>query len=333
MPQTVQTNWVGSAFGLALRGELELPGLSEVDAPDGAHEPGSNSTLDDTDDPARSLELKLGPTATPSPDADWGERVQEWRYPNGTIGLAIDSDPERGYRFYVEDGTFELTPDGRRATAHPAPNSAWRWRRYLVGQVLPFAALLQGLEVFHASAVEIDGVAVALLGDTGLGKSTLALNLHLGGAGFLTDDVIAVERSDSGIVVYPGIPTTKIRQAARDLIGPDPRCVLSKLISEDDLETRYELQASPGPRPLGALCMLERSLDEPEIALAEERADPWQLLGNTFNLLVQDPDRLRAQLDLCAEIAKRARCLRVRVPLRPGPEAAAQLADRLWKLL
>lgn len=319
-------SWTGSAFGLSLRSEFELPGLGPSEV--GEHEGDPQSSIW-----GRSLVLRLGPTEVPSPDAAWGERVHEWRYPDGTVGLAIDSDPKRGYRFYVEDGAFELTPDGRQATSSPAPGSAWRWRRYLVGQVLPFAALLQGLEVFHASAVEIGGVAACLVGDTGLGKSTLALNLHLAGAGFLTDDVIAVERGPSGVVVHPGIATTKVRQAARDLVGPDPGGVLGEPVSEDELEIRYALQAAPGPRPVGAICMLERSQAGDGMELREERADPWRLLGSTFNLVVQDADRLRAQLDLCAEIAAQARCLRVRVPLRPGPEAAAQLAARLRELL
>ncbi|HXV06345.1 MAG TPA: hypothetical protein VFP23_10625 [Solirubrobacterales bacterium] len=327
MPEAIETTWAGGAFGLALRSEFALPGLKEVDARDEAGGVGGPGGGD-----ARSLALELGPTATPSPDADWGERVQEWRYPNGTIGLAIDSDPKRGYRFYVEDGTFELTPDGRWATAHPAPNSAWRWRRYLTGQVLPFAALLQGLEVFHASAVEIDGSAVALLGGSGVGKSTLALNLHLAGAGFVTDDVIAVERSGSTVVVHPGIPAAKVRQAARELIGPDPRGALGEPASEDDFELRFRVEGPAGPLPLGVVCLLEPSAGDAEIEFAEERADPWRLLGNTFNLIVQDSERLNAQLDLCAQIASQAHCLRVRVPSRPGPEAAAGLAARLWKL-
>lgn len=325
MPEAIETIWAGGAFGLALQSEFELPGLVEVD------ESGDGGAPSDVSD--RLLELKLGPTAIPSPDADWGERVQEWRYPNGTIGLAIDSHPGRGYRFYVEDGTFELTPDGRQATAHPAPDSAWRWRRYLAGQVLPFAALLQGLEVFHASAVEVDGLAVGLVGGSGVGKSTLALNLHLAGAGFITDDVIAVERIGAEIVVHPGIPATKVRQAARELIASDPHGILGEPVSEDDFEVRYRVQCAAGPLPLGVVCLLEPSAGNGEVEIAGEHANGWRLLGNTFNLIVQDADRLSAQLDLCAQIASQARCLRVRVPSRPGPEAAAGLAARLWQLV
>ncbi len=313
-------SWTGSAFGLSLRSEFELPGLRRTTGEDG-------------DEGKRGLELTLS-SPIHSPDVGWGERLQEWSYPDGPVGLAIDRDAESGYRFYVLDaGVFELSPQGSHAVCRPAPGSAWRWRRYLTGQVLPFAALLHGLEVFHASAVEIGGAAVGLAGGSGLGKSTLALNMHLAGAGFLADDVIAVERTASGIAVHPGIATVKVRQLAYDLVGSDDRGVLGELVSEDEHEARYRVDACRTALPLRVVCMLERSPGGTEIELIEEQPDPWHLLGSTFNLLVQDEQRLQAQLDLCAEIARQARFLRVRVGERPGPEAAAQLAARLQSLV
>jgi hypothetical protein len=320
MPELSPPSWEGTAFGLSLRSEFELPGLDR--ATEGGGSRGE-----------RGLELTLG-RPLHSAGESWGERLQEWSYPKGPIGLAIDRDAELGYRFYVLDaGVFELSPRGSHAVCRPARDSAWRWRRYLTGQVLPFAALLHGLEVFHASAVEVGGAAIGILGGSGLGKSTLALNLHLGGAGFLADDVMAVERAGPGVVVHPGVATTKVRRLARDLIGPDHRGVLGDLISEDEHELRYGVDPHQTALPLAVVCMLERSPTATEVELIEEKTDPWHLLGSTFNLLVQDRGRLQAQLNLCAEIARQARFVRVRVGERPGPEAAAQLAARLWSLV
>ena len=59
---------------------------------------------------------------------------------------------------------------------------AWLWQRFLVGQVLPFAALLQGLEVFHASAVVLGDRVVAIVGGSGGGKTSVGLNLVLAGS-------------------------------------------------------------------------------------------------------------------------------------------------------
>jgi hypothetical protein len=312
-------SWAGSAFGLSLWSQFELPGLGRA-----------------TDPPAgqqRLLKMQLG-QAEQLPDVGWGERVQEWRYPQGPIGLAIDRDPERGYRFYVRDaGVFELSSQGSEVLCRPAPDSAWRWRRYLIGQVLPFAALLRGLEVFHASAVELGGAAVGIAGGSGLGKSTLALNMHLAGAGFLSDDVMSVEERGGEVLVHPGIATTKIRERARDLLLADSEARLGAPLSADGHEARYQIEASPVAHPLRILCLLEGSGERETIEPVESEPDPWLLLGSTFNLLVQDQRRLRAQLEVCAEIARRARFLRVAVPSRPGPEAAAKLTRKLKELL
>ena len=148
--------------------------------------------------------------------------------------------------------------DGSHVTCVPAPDGDWTFTRYLIGQVLPFAALLQGLEVFHASAVELDGSVVALAGGTGVGKSTLALNLHLGGAGYVTDDVVAVELRDGEVLAHRGLSVVKVRRAASDLV--DSALLGSPALSHPH-ELRYLIDAVETPLPLGTFCILERSDD------------------------------------------------------------------------
>jgi hypothetical protein len=312
------STWAGSAFGLSLRSEFPLPGL-ELSEDAG---PGS-----------RDIALAL--SLDPAEPFDGAERLQEWHYPDGTLGLTIDRDPERGYRFYLYGaGVFVLAADGGRVLLHLEPEHevAWDWRRYLIGQVLPFAALLHGLEVFHASAVEIDGGAVLLAGGSGLGKSTLALNMHLGGAGFLADDSVAIEPAEGQLLACPAIATAKVREGARPLLREDSRGALREVVVADEHETRYRVHTPPGPLPLRAVCMLELGEEPGTLTASEGKADPWELLGSTFNDIVRDPSRLQGQLDLCGRIAEHVPCLRVQVGPRPGPEAADALAGHLQKL-
>lgn len=315
MTATETSTWAGSAFGLSLRSEFPLPGLE----PREVAEPGD-----------RDVALALSPdTAEPFEGA---ERLQEWHYPDGTLGLTIDREAERGYRFYLYGaGVFVLAADGSRACMHldPEYEAAWDWRRYLIGQVLPFAALLHGLEVFHASAIEIDGGAVLLAGGSGLGKSTLALNMYLGGTRFLADDSVAIETRGDQLLAHPAVATAKVREAARDLLREDTRGVLQEVVVSDEHETRYRVQTPPGPLPLRAVCMLELGEEPGTLTASEGKADPWELLGSTFNDVVRDPTRLQGQLDLCGRIAEEIPCLRVTVGPRPGPEAADALARHL----
>lgn len=318
MAATETSTWVGEAFGLSLSSEFPLPGLT----------PGESGTTG-----GRGIVLAL--SRHPGEPFDDAERLQEWHYPDGTLGLTIDRDAELGYRFYLYGaGVFELAADGSRVLLHldPAFENQWDWRRYLIGQVLPFAALLQGLEVFHASAVEIDGGAVLLAGASGLGKSTLALNMHLGGAGFLADDSVAIESGGDGLVAHPAIATAKVREGARGLLREDERGVLREVVVADEHETRYRVQTTPGPLPLRAVCMLELGEKPCTLQASEDKADPWELLGSTFNNVVRDPTRLQGQLDLCSRIAETVPFLRAQVGRRPGPEAADALTAHLQKL-
>jgi len=312
------TTWTGDAFGLSLSSEFPLPGLA----------PGEDGAAG-----GRGISLALSPDS--AEPFDGAERLQEWHYPDGTLGLTIDRDAERGYRFYLYGaGVFVLAADGNRVVLHLDPEfeDRWDWRRYLIGQILPFAALLQGLEVFHASAVEIGGGAVFLAGASGLGKSTLALNMHLGGCGFLADDSVAIELDGDRLLAYPAIATAKVREGARDLLRQDTRSILQEVVVADEHETRYQVQTAPGPLPLRAVCMLELGEQPGTLSAGEGRADPWELLGSTFNDVIRDPARLQGQLDLCARFAEDVPCLRVRVGPRPGADAADALTRHLQEL-
>jgi hypothetical protein len=225
----------------------------------------------------------------------------------GGVPIRIDSGPD-GHTFVVAGvGRFELSASGRRVQCRPVPAAGWEWRRYLIGQVLPFAALLQGLEVFHASAGEIDGTAVALSGSSGLGKSALALELHLAGAGFVTDDVLAVEHIDGTVMAHPGIALSKVRRR----------------IPGGVLEVRRPVVPVAEPLPLAAFCFLHPSDDEP--SLSERVADARWLLGSTFNLVVDEPARLTGQIDTCAAIAAQARILDLGIPAHVDAAVAAEL--------
>ena len=60
-----------------------------------------------------------------------------------------------------------------------------------------------GRLLWHAGAVERVGRVVAVLGASGRGKSTLVASLVGGGAGYLTDEVVAVAPGSMAVAPYP----------------------------------------------------------------------------------------------------------------------------------
>jgi hypothetical protein len=200
-------------------------------------------------------------------------------------------------------GEYRVDPAGRDATCGRPEHDTVDWQRMVVGQVLPLSALLQGIEVLHASAAVLDGAAVALTGPSGAGKSTLLSALLARGAGFLADDVAALEPDGGAVRVHPGIAVVRL----------------------DDQGHALDIDVPPEPAPLGTVVFLEPVAAGAQPVAAELPAeDPRPLLAAAFNRTLLGAERFAMQLDVCARVAASARLVRVTVPR--GGEPAVVLA-------
>src|SRR5215213_7225910 len=194
------------AFGIDLELDFVAPGLPAGAAPE----------------PLPTTRLELVPRA--EIDASWRpgapERLLEEEFENSRATRTIDCDEAIGYRLYARYfGLALISPSGDRTRCAPPGVAAWRWQRFLVGRVLPWVALLRGREVFHASAVRVGDRAIAFVGATGGGKTSLALRMVMRGAGFLTDDVLALDpRPDGRVLAWPGASILAVRPAEKSAL-------------------------------------------------------------------------------------------------------------------
>ncbi len=83
-------------------------------------------------------------------------------------------------------------------------------RSAILGPVFTVLLAQRGMLPLHASAVAIEGKALAFAGGSGAGKSTLALSLLERGHEFLADDVAALDLTGESIAVLPGFPQLKL---------------------------------------------------------------------------------------------------------------------------
>ena len=187
---------------------------------------------------------------------------------------------------------FKVSADGTEVIAHPAPDTDDVTLEHLyVNQLVPLALSRQGQPAYHASVVTVAGGAVAFIGKTGMGKSTLAASFALDEAAFLTDDALLVEETGHGCRAMPSHASLRLWddsvEALIDANNPqaDPISYSSKtrLLAGDALKYNTE------PQQLLAAYVLE-SDDASDVTIRAltglDRYMGW--LGNSFVLDIED---------------------------------------------
>lgn len=198
---------------------------------------------------------------TDSPDLDvrWGEDCAiPDQLPAGRVLATLSLADGRGYT-HMDTGTgyalcfhqtceFRTDYHRRLIRVHLAPNvEPGIVPLLLVGNVVAALLTLSGECVLHASAVEIDGVALAFVGSSGMGKSTLAALLCASGARLITDDVLRLEQDGNGFRCFVGASEIRLRQEAAGLAERFPAAVTGTT-ADNRLAIRLDDNRSSRPR-------------------------------------------------------------------------------------
>jgi hypothetical protein len=254
------------------------------------------------------------------------ERLVEETFSGKTPARTIDRDRRGAFLLYARHfGRALIAPGGDSVLCAPPAVAAWRWQRFLVGRVLPWASLLRGREVLHASAVRIGDRAVALIADSGGGKTSLAARLVLRGGGFLTDDVLALESRREAVLAHPGAAIVALRPAEREALSRAELRRLGKVLGRSG-KAYVAVDREPEALPLGAIYFLSHARNGGREF--EAGVDPSQLLASTFIASVDSKRRLLSLLDVCSRLDSNVPMTRVAVDQSQGSRA---LADAIWE--
>lgn len=212
---------------------------------------------------------------------------------------------------------YTVSSDGREIVCRVAAGApSESWQTYLLGPVLSFALLKNGVEPLHATAVEVNGHAVGFLGESGQGKSTLAAGLLQRGHRLLTDDLLVLREREGAFWAYPGPARIKLfPDQARDLPGDYGAGVsmnpfTSKLVIPLRA-THFQKTAAP----LQVLYVLHSPEKRLRSAIHISKLRPrnafLELLKHTFNRVFVTPDRIRRQFGLLTDLATKVPIRRV----------------------
>lgn len=301
------------AFGLELRASFPLPGMAP-----------------DETEGLPSLELDL---TTP------GELETAWSGPDGPpvwrgrLGDGCDLTIERGTAgdlllTYDDRTHFRLDPSGGRLECAPR-DAGLGWQRALLGRVLPNVGLARGREALHASAAESPRGVVAIAAASGMGKTTLTVELMRRGWPLFADDVLTLASDDTGVHAYPGTPHMNVAASRSDALELDELgTTLGTLAGECWMSAR---NATRGSRPVHAICLLERhvglTLDARPLP-----STPLSLAPYMLGLPDCDAPRERRRFALYSDLVSSATLIRLTGGLEDGPEDMADLLERILGL-
>ena len=222
----------------------------------------------------------------------------------------------------IDDVARYLVRDGTSITIDPAAcaNDA-DIRLFLLGSAMGIVLHQRGLMPLHANAIEIDGSAVAFMGPSGYGKSTLADWFTRQGYRMVADDVCAIRLERGVPMVEPGIPRLRLWEDALAARGSTSDG-LTRSFSRDPAYRKFDFPlpveaGTAAALPLAAIYLLDRGPSlrlEPLSGLAAAQA----LFAHTYRgEYVRGAGSPRGHLEICMAIASAAPCF---------------LAERRWSL-
>jgi len=111
-------------------------------------------------------------------------------------------------------GEYLLTGEGQLVCTPVDRERQGEWQRFLTAQVLPLAAVLDGLEALHASAVVVRERVVAFPGRSGSGKSSATAHLVARGARLFSDDVVTLAVRSGTVYAHPALDLLRVLPSA-----------------------------------------------------------------------------------------------------------------------
>jgi hypothetical protein len=253
--------------------------------------------------------------------------------PDGDVLLSLGRTADGFLLQFKGSPSFYLSENGSRIECRSSNNAALR--HLLLNQILPHALGLRGYLTLHASVVGTEKGAIAFMGNSGEGKSTLlAALLAKGGVRLIADDCLIVRLEGGQLMTIPSYPCLRLRGESWKLLRlgrtVQDRGVLSKAGGRRVFGPGASLPFEQQPVPFYRLYMLA-PLEETGVAKSTP-VPPGQAfveaMANSFQLHTSDRSGVAQSFHRLADLML-AKAYRLHLPWSLGslPRVATALLD------
>jgi hypothetical protein len=235
------------------------------------------------------------------------EPFHRWMTPEGDVWTEFFRIGTDYLLRFPGKADFHVSADGLHIEERPVAGCSRETLAHLYqNQVVPLALSRQGYLVLHASAVMLEGRAIAFLGRTGQGKSTLAASLARSGGALLTDDGLQIEMRESQPFAVPSHPSLRLWEDSRQALG-GPELALAPPLdytSKSRITGGGGLAFADAPAPLALSVVLgEAAQSEPSTLPLKPAEAMMAMVANSFVLDVSESAMLARHFEHIAALA------------------------------
>lgn len=267
--------------------------------------------------PVDKIDVRLTLGSMPPEIADMGVRAEEYYVsPNlddfGRPALKVFQLLDgRFFRIeYLDGTTVAIDAAGTEIWATwPEPATVEDTATYLLGPVLGFVLRCRGTTCLHASAVAIGDRAVALVGASGAGKSSMAAAFAQQGYSVLSDDVVALSDVGERFEIQPAYPRVRLWPNSAELLfgSADALPRLTPTWEKRFLELSGPYRFQRSALPLAAIYVIgERADSGPEATVEKisQRAALVELVTNTYTNYLLNPSQRAQEFEILWRLVK-----------------------------
>jgi len=246
-------------------------------------------------------------------------------------GCTIVETPAGHIIRFSQECDFRVSVDRRSILIDVAPGAERGFVPILLtGNVLASVLTLQGECVLHASGVRANGRTLAILGASGVGKSTLAALFCAAGAKLVSDDLLRIASNGGPPRCYTGTAQIRLRPGAVELA--DVFCFAGQELTADGRLAVTPEQTEAPSSELDAVLIPSPSRRARSLRVRRltQKEALVSLVSYPRVLGWQESAPVRRHFQVCAEIAERVPVFDATIPWGPpfDPDLANDLTAR-----